>query len=257
MLKKVKLIGSISILTLMFISATCIGLAPIEADAAGAAITYMGVTRDVTNFQTLGYGSWWWFAQLNAPSPVSGRPTGERDNTNRPGWTKDLVHWPEQWDFANRTFSQDGPTRSKGGYTSWATIKLPNGDTRLSGVVVDPYTIGNSNNTVNKIRLDGSVPSTFYFHVVVDNTAQTHKTTRIRARGNDNGTDIEANTYPSGAALVYNGIPDVYTFKYTGFGSGDYQKIQMSANSGSDGASLAGWIWGSSFTPAPSFEPAS
>jgi hypothetical protein len=257
MSKKIKLIGTISLLTLMFISVTCIGIAPMEAKAVGS-ITYLGVTRDVTDYSAQQFGPWYWFAQLDAPSQVSGRPTGERDKTNRPGWTKDLVHYPEQWDFANRTFSQDGPTRSKGGYTSWATITLPDGTTHLSGAIVDPYTIGNTNNTVNKIRLESGngVPSPFYFHVVIDNTNQTHKTTRVRARGDDNGTSIEANTYPSGADLVYNGIPDVYTFRYDGFGNGDYQKLQLSADAGSDGASIAGFMWSTSFTPGTSFEPA-
>lgn len=262
MSRRIKLISSISLLTLMFISVSCIGIAPITANASGETITYMGVTRDVTDFDALGYGqNGYWFAQCNAPYAMSGRPTGERQRDYRETWINRLYHYPEDWNFLLRTFSQDGPTRSKGGYTSWSTLKIPSGEVLLSGAVVDPYTNnGNSNNTVNRIQIDGNnVPNTFYFHVVVDNTNLTHLPTEIRARGNNDryfDDPVEANDWPSGTELTYNNVPDVYTWRYDNFDSGDYIKVRLRGGTDSGGASIAGWMFDIDWTPGTTFEPA-
>jgi hypothetical protein len=227
----------------------------IAAQAAEAAsITYLGVIYDRTDLARLNIGNaGYWFPQFDAANPVEGRPTGENVRDSLPSWAGPLNHATSIFDpnFATRTFSQDGPARSKGGQPAWNTLKIPNGEIGLSGAIVDPHTAGNSNNTINRIQLNAGVPSTFYFHVVTDSTALEHDpTNRLRARGNAGGLDVEANTYPQTAQLAFNGIADVYTFRYDGFAGGDFIKMQLNGNPPpAEGASFGGFLFDTTFEP--------
>jgi hypothetical protein len=222
---------------------------------AAAAITYVGVLYDQTDLDRLNVGNaGYWFPQFDASNPVEGRPTDENVRDALPAWAGPLNHATSISDpnYATRTFSQDGPARSKGGEPAWNTFTLPNGESGISGAIVDPYTSGNSNNTINRIRLNAGVPTTFYFHVVTDNTNFEHDpTNRLRARGNAGGVDIEANTYPQTANLVFNGIADVYTFRYDGFGAGGFIKLQLNGDAADEGASLGGFLFDTVFAPTP------
>jgi hypothetical protein len=225
------------------------------AQAGGAAsITYMGVILDHPDLARLNIGrAGYWFPQFNAASPVAGRPTGENARDALPSWAGPLNHATSILDpnYSTRTFSQDGPARSTGGQPAWAALKLPSSEIGLSGAIVDPHTASNSNNTINRIQLNAGVPSTFYFHIVTDNTAFEHDpTNRLRARGNAGGIDIEANTYPQTAQLHFNGIPDVYTFRYDGFAGGDFIKLQLNgAPPPAPGASFGGFLFDVAFEP--------
>jgi hypothetical protein len=219
-----------------------------------ASITYIGVTYDRTDFDRLNIGNaGYWFPQFGATSPVATRPTGENARDGLPTWAGPLNHATSPLDpnYATRTFSQDGPARSKGGQPTWDPFKLPSGETGLSGAIVDPHTRGNSNNTINRIQLNAGVPSSFYFHVVTDNTNFEHNpTNRLRARGNAAGVDIEANTYPQTAQLSFNGIADVYTFRYDGFAGGDFIKLQLNGDPAPAlGASFGGFLFDTLFEP--------
>ena len=221
---------------------------------AAASITYLGVIHDRTDLVTLNIGNaGYWFPQFDAPQPVEGRSTGENTRDALPTWAGPLNHATSIFDpnFAMRTFSQDGPARSKGGQPGWDTLKLPNGEIGLSGAIVDPHTIGNSNNTINRIQLNPGVPSTFYFHVLTDNTNLQHDPmNRLRARGNAGGVDIEANTYPQTAQLAFNGITDIYTFRYDGFTGGDFIKLQLNGDPmPAEGASFGGLLFDVEFAP--------
>jgi hypothetical protein len=222
---------------------------------AAATITYVGVIYDQTDLDRLNVGnSGYWFPQFNAANPVAGRPTGENPRDALPLWAGPLNHATSILDpnYATRTFSQDGPARSKGGHPNWNTLTLPNGESGLSGAIVDPHTSGNSNNTINRIQLNAGVPATFYFHVVTDNTSGEHNpTNRLRARGNALGVDIEANTYPQTANLIFNGIADVYTFRYDGFAAGDFIKLQLNGSALDEGASFGGFLFDQEFAPTP------
>jgi hypothetical protein len=220
-----------------------------------ATITYVGVIYDQTDFERLSIGNaGYWFPQFDALTPVEERPTGENARDALPSWAGPLNHATSILDpnYSTRTFSQDGPARSKGGQPTWNNVTLPDGETGLSGAIVDPHTSGNSNNTINRIRLNAGVPSTFYFHVVTDNTNFEHNpTNRLRARGNAGGVDIEANTYPQTAGLNFDGIADVYTFRYDGFAAGDYIKLQLNGDAADEGASFAGFMLDDVFAPTP------
>jgi hypothetical protein len=218
-----------------------------------ASITYLGVIYDRTDLARLNIGNdGYWFPQFDAASPVAVRPTGENARDALPSWAGPLNH-AEVGDpnFATRTFSQDGPARSKGGQLAWSTLKLPNGEIGLSGAIVDPHTIGNSNNTINRIQLNAGVPSTFYFHILTDNSNLQHDpTNRLRARGDDNGANIDPNTFPAPGTAGFNGIPDVYTFRYDSFAGGDFIKLQLNgAPAPAEGASFGGFLFDVTFEP--------
>ena len=62
--------------------------------------------------------------------------------------------------------------------------------------------------------------------------------------------DIEANTYPQTAQLAFNGITDVYTFRYDGFAGGDFIKLQLNGNPApARGASFGGFLFDLTFEP--------
>jgi hypothetical protein len=237
----------------LFVAMT--GLLAARSLSTAASITYVGVIYDQTDLDRLSIGhAGYWFPQFDAPSPVEGRPTGENVRDGLPSWAGPLNHATSILDpnFSTRTFSQDGPARSKGGQAAWNTLTLPDGETGLSGAIVDPHTIGNSNNTINRIQLNAGVPATFYFHVITDNTNFEHDpTNRLRARGRAGGVDIEANTYPQTANLHFNGIADVYTFRYDGFAMGDFIKLQLNGDPTKEGASFGGFLFDETFAPTP------
>jgi len=223
-----------------------------------ATITYIGKTTDRTDFQaapkmgTLGY----WFPQFNPSSARSDKPTDQNERNGLPSWTGPLVHINAIFDpgFSHRSFSYDGPTRSKGGYATFNMFTLPSGEVGRSGILLDPYAADNSSNTVNRIRLGAGTPSSFYLRIVVDNTGGKHNAiSRIRARGNHGGNDVEPDTFPVPGSAGFNSVADVYTFRYDGFAAGDFIKIQFNGmpgdvrNGGSGGASFAGIM----FDPAP------
>ncbi len=240
--------GSVLLLSLSI----AIGVA--QPVRSAATITYVGVIYDQMDFARLNIGnSGFWFPQFDSANPVSMRPTGENPRDSLPSWAGPLNHATSilDPDFSTRTFSQDGPARSKGGQPTWNTFTLPDGEVGLSGAIVDPYARANSNNTINRIQLRSGVPDTFYFHVVTDNTNFEHDpTNRLRARGNAGGMDIEANFFPQTAHLIFNGIADVYTFRYDGFASGDYIKLQLNGDAAPKlGASFAGVLFDETFQP--------
>ena len=221
----------------------------------GRSITYVGVTPDQTDFEAADVGrSGYWFPQFDAPAPVIQRPTGENTRDSLPGWIAPFSNFPEDPDFGARTFSQDGPARSTGGQTGWNTFTLPDGEVGRSGAIVDPATVGNTNNTVNRIVLRGEVPATFYLHIVTDNTDGGHDpTVQIRARGNigpqdRDDTQVEPDTWPTASDLDFDGTADTYTFRFDGFQAGDYLKIRLAgAPAPATGASFGGLLFDETF----------
>ncbi len=233
------------------ITMVCVTVQSVEA---AATITYIGVIHDRTDFKQLNIGkAGYWFPQFGAKSPVAGRPTDENVCDALPAWAGPLNHVTSFLDpaYLTRTFSQDGPGRSKGGQPKWNEFTLPYGKTGRSGAIVDPHACKNSNNTINRIQLGKGTPPTFFFHIVTDNTNREHDpTNRLQARGNSNGVDLEANTSPKGEELKFNGIADVYTFRYDGFGEGDFIKVRLNGDPNhQEGPSIGGFLFDTVFEP--------
>lgn len=228
------------------------------AGLRGATITYVGKTTDRTDFRAaprlgvLGY----WFPQFAAPAAVVDRPTNENERNRLPSWAGPLVHLNTVFDvnFPKRTFSQDGPCRSVGGFPEFNLFTLPDGEVGRSGIILDPNAAGNTSNAVNRIMLGVGTPAAFYLRIVVDNAGGRHNAiSRIRARGQHEKTAVEPDTYPAPGAVGFNGIADIYTFRFDGFVAGDFIKIQLIGMPGSakDGGAGGGSIAGILFDPVP------
>jgi hypothetical protein len=237
-----------SLLALSMGAASCLCSSLLSAKS----ISYVGVAYDQTNFGSgaLDIGrAGYWFPQFAAAGPVAGRPTDENDRDSLPSWAGPLNHATSPLDpgFSTRTFSQDnGGVRSKGGDPSWNTFTLPDGETGLSGAIVDPQTVNNSNNTINRIFLNSgaagdALPSSFLVHIVTDNTGGGHDpVNRLRPRG-EGPTQADVSVQLGAADLSFNGTADVYTFRYDGWAAGDWIKLQL--NGGAGGASIAGVLF--------------
>lgn len=262
------------------LAAVLMGLAA-AYNVRAVTVTYEGVVYDQTDFQSLNLGTaGYWFPNFAATSPVEDRWTGENPRDALPPWAGPLNHvsiYPTDGDpvsnnfatFLTRTFSQDGPARSVGGQPGWNDFTLPDGEFGRSGAIVDPHTAdGNSNNTINRIQLRGDVPETFYFSVITDNTNHEYDPeAQIRARGGAGETspgfgdedDISADPYPQAPDLAFNGIADVYTFKFTGFSGGsvinqtDFIKLRLGG--GPAGGSFGGLLFDETFAPVTIPEP--
>lgn len=224
--------------------------APARAHVLQArSIAYLGALRDHADLQHLRVGTaGFWFPQFGAPAPVTERPTRENARAALPAWVAPLNHWSGIFDagctaeeiaagclpgFSFRSFSQDGPARSAGGFTEWSALILPSGESGLSGAIVDPATRDNRNNTVNRIQLRGDVPRTFYLGVLTDNTARAYDPARaLVVRGNigpvdTDVTQVEPSTAPDACDLVFNAEPDVHVFRVAEFRAGDYLKLRL------------------------------
>lgn len=235
-------------------------LATVSSPLLAKTISFVGVAYDQTDFSSAGLNigrAGYWFPQFAAASPVAGRPTNENDRDALPAWAGPLNHVTNPLDpaFATRSFSQDnGGVRSKGGQTSWNPLTLPNGETGLSGAIVDPQTANNSNNTINRIQLNNGIPgdelpTSFLLHIVTDNTAGQHNpANRLRPRG-EGPTQSDVSFQLNAAALTFNGTADVYTFRYDGWESGDFIKLQL--NGGPNGGSIAGVMFDAIVVPEP------
>ncbi len=234
--------------------------------AMGAAtITFIGVTSDQTSFQALGFGqAGYYFPQFATGGPVTLRPTWENMRFNPPSWagfqfinvdssgvpTSDRTFsldaaqapynilfgdYTDPWD-TNAPFGNPlvAGVYSKGGQSNWNTFTLPDGTSGLSGAVVDEWATDNSNNSVNRIQFGPGTPSSFLLRLVVDNTNLQHDPAgALRARAESGG---QADASP----LAFNGIADVYTFRYDGCVPGDFIKIRLNSGVAGEAPSIGG-----------------
>lgn len=232
--------------------ALCLALLTIAWPVAAQTITYVGVKRDQTNFSPSGLNigrSGYWFPQFNSVRAVERRPTDENAVDALPVWAGPLNHTTSVFSpaFWTRSFSQDkGGVRSKGGQPGWSIFTLPDGQKGLSGSLVDPNTVNNRNNTVNRITLaeDGELPRSFLLHVIVDNTNGQHNPARLlRVRGARRGQP-DVSCEPDATDFVFNGVADVYTFRFDDWEKGDFIKIAINGGpSAVAGAGIAGVLF--------------
>ena len=260
----------------------------LRSAAGDRTITYAGTIHDRPDLRRAHLGrAGHWFAQFDAPGPITGAATSDNVRDALPGWVSALNHTEHPADpgctepgalqrgclptYLFRTFSQDGPARSAGGFPAWAVLRLPDGSCGRAGAIVDPHTFvaeqavpdptglvspptgdrrPNNNNTVNRIQLQDGTPSTFFVGIVTDTTAGAHDPGRVEVRGNVGVVDhreevadsqIEPDGAPGPAALAGNGIPDIHVFRIDGFTSGDYLKLRLQGRSSP--ASFAGVVF--------------
>ena len=238
------------------------------------AITYVATLDDVSDLAALGIGGdGFWFARFDAAQPITTAPTSDGARDALPAWVGAFNHTEHPADpgcgetdaiargclpsYNFRTFSQDGPARSAGGFAGWATLRLPDRSCGRAGAIVDPKTFSadqaypdptgllfpaddqpqpTNNNTINRIQLQDGVPATFFVGVVTDATAFDFEPGAVEIRGNVGLIDqreevadsqVESDGRPSAADLDPNGRPDVHVFRVDHFTSGDYLKLRL------------------------------
>jgi hypothetical protein len=232
-------------------------LAGTQATSAQS-ITHIGTSVDQTNYSPTGLNigtAGFWFAQFNAPSPVTNALLDDNDVIAFPSWVlPDFNKANTATPGYSFCTGGSGDCYSEGGDTSWNTLTLPNGTSGLSGSVVDPSSANNSNNTIRSLLLGPGTPADFLLHIVVDNTNGQHNPdARLRARGQGLGPtppafDISGPNDPPPS--TYNGVADVYTFRYTGFADGTFIKLQLNSGNASFRAGFAGLMF--DVVPEPS-----
>ena len=237
---------------------------------AAATVTFVGVTHDQTDFQALGFGqAGYYFPQSAASSPAIHRPTWENMQFNPPSWagfqfdstqtnrafSLDAAQPPYNILFGDQTDPMDlvapfgdplvAGVYSKGGQSAWNTFTLPNGTTGLSGAVVDEWATDNSNNSVNRIQFGTGTPSSFLLRLVVDNTNLEHDPAgALRAR-------VESGGQADASPLTFNGIADVYTFRYDNCVTGDFIKIRLNSGVAGEAPSIGGFMFDMLPDPLP------
>jgi len=239
--------------------------------AAAHSITHTQTDLDSTDFEALGFGqAGYYFPQFAATSPVTERPTFEAEY-DPPSWVSFEF---DATQFFRTAFSVDAGIFSgdffdpldlvapfgnplvlgvytKGGQPTWDSFTLPDGTQGLSGAAVDEFTDNNTNNSVNRIQLGVGTPSSFLLRIAVDNTNMEHDPAgRLRARGDtDNAGTVDVDWRLSN--LTFNGITDVYTFRYDNFVAGDFIKIQLNSGVPGEAASIGGIMFDVVAEPAP------
>lgn len=209
-----------------------------RAHAALQTVTYVG-KESITDFTGYGQHLQYW-PLFGLTSPQTARRT---DDDACIEITPDFSDFRHHYLFDGRTFSNDAlgspiGTKTRGGYPDWPIFTLPDGTTGRSGTFYDESNIDNSNNTVNQIRINVPTLHEFCLNLITDNTNGQHNAdVRFEARSDDVNVDLGG--HPD---LTFDGVTDMYTFRYTGMEEDDVFKVrlQCSSASGCQGAGLGG-----------------
>jgi len=127
-----------------------------------ASITFLGVDKDVVDFQAAGRGQeGFWVPGFDCSAYAFEQPTNFSENDRLQPWAGPLKHIERSdlRDYVNRTFSMDGPCSTICGDPSYSVVTLPDGTTGASGIIVDPAADENSNNSVNRVILNEGSPN--------------------------------------------------------------------------------------------------
>jgi hypothetical protein len=238
--------------------ASLIGMSAAPVAVAQHTITFVGKTADTTDYSPTGMNvgtAGFWFPQFNAQSFVTNQAVNNNQVNQFPSWI--LPNFNSADTTANTGYSFSSTDYSEGGDPNWNTLKLPNGVTGLSGELVDSNTANNTNNTISQLLLGPGTPYEFLMHIVVDNTATTnlHRDAgRVEARGAfpppANGTNVNNQQTPGLAG--FNGVADVYTFRYTGWGPDEILKVRLNSGIVGERGGIAGLMFDVTIVPEPS-----
>jgi hypothetical protein len=214
-----------------------------------ASITFLGVQHDIVDFSALG-SEGYWFPGFACETYAYEQPTNFSENNGLMEWAGPLKHIQrsELKEYANRSFSMDGPCSAMCGDPSYNIITTPDGTVGASGIIVDPAADENSNNSVNRIMLNAGTPISFVLSIMVDNCNKLHSSINsIIARGEHVGEPVEPDVSPEPGAAAFNGIADLYRYRYDDFVEGDYIKIKFNGQAGTvkqgGGASFGGILF--------------
>lgn len=203
-------------------------------------ITYVG-KQSLTDFTGLGQHLQYW-PLFGRTSPQTARRTDDEDCIEL---TPDFADFKHHYLPDGRTFSNDAlgspiGTKTRGGYAAWPTFTLPDGRTGRSGSFYDESNIDNKNNTINQIRINVPTLTEFCLNLITDNTNHEHDPdVLLEARSDTVNLSLEG--HPD---LTFDGVTDMYTFRYRGMKEDDVFKVRFecSSASGCQGAGLGGFM---------------
>ncbi len=215
---------------------------------------YVGKT---TTSDFRGYGQLlYYFPYFGSLQPGYAERTSEND-VYWQGTFRSFTHHDCPGDIDRRTFSGDAlgdpcGVNTGGSFAHWARFTLPNGQVGKSGIFYDDYaTDGNANNTINQIIGRDGVPQDFCVNIITDNSAGANLAERKMEvkldAGHRGNRQIDMAGHPD---YTFDHVPDMYTFKFTGFAVGDRIKLKLSTNrQGShDGPGIGGIMVSSLWT---------
>lgn len=227
---------------------------PLGRVGSGATVIYVGKVTDVSDFSAatgLDLGKHgYYFPQFGQSTPKSDRTARDNMQFSKPSWQRDWefnvfemcggqfcnVFSPDAGVFDLLEGQEGIGVHSASNGDGWASIQFTGGSGN-SGTVVDQAANGNTNNTVNHIRMNDAVPVEFCMSVLTDNTANAHDINdTLAARiGWYQDVDLEAGTAVVPAEdLVFNGVPDLYVFRYSNMTGEDFIKIRLNGGNGTN-----------------------
>lgn len=223
-------------LVVFLVSCTVEEVEPIARRAQ--TIEYVG-KRTTTDFTGLGQHLQYW-PLFGRTSPQTARRTDDEDCIEL---TPDFADFKHHYLLEGRTFSNDAlgepiGTKTRGGYATWPMFTLPDGRVGRSGTFYDESNVDNKNNTINQIRINVPTLTEFCLNLVTDNTNHEHDPDVVLEARSDT-VDLSLEGHPD---LTFDGLPDMYTFRYRGMKEDDVFKVRFecSSASGCRGAGLGG-----------------
>jgi hypothetical protein len=220
---------------------------------------------DTTNYN--GLAPYFWFANFNNTTAVTGAPMDDHEARNLPSWLHletrpgciGMADDCTTADSTNRTgfsFTESPPNGSTsiGGQTLFNMLTLPDGSSGISGEAVDSVSGVVGTSSMLAIRVLDGAPSSIRMWVVTDNGTGPNYHDQIRMRVNlrdntvgppdwdDSGDmdQVEAEAMPSGQRIGntpegHNGIADAWAFRLDGVNLHDIITVRPTALGGIPG----------------------
>lgn len=195
---------------------------------------------DTTNYSNI--GPYYWFANFNNPTQVTGAAADDHESRNLPGWihleTRPAYIGKDDTGVNSDTTIRTGFSFEENGAhtagdttiggqngvldptTVFNTLTLPGGATGVSGQVVDPFPGVATTSSLLQIRIDAGAPESFRLWIVTDNGfggANFHEQARVRLNLRDSvgaptyadsSAAIEVEALPNGARIGQPGAPE-------------------------------------------------
>lgn len=219
---------------------------------------------DTTNYS--GVGPYYWFANFNNPTAVTGAATDASEARNLPSW----LHLETRHAYIGKddgglnadstirtgySFVENGAGTAGGGtvggQSNFNALTLPGGLSGISGQVLELQQGLNNTTSQLAIRVLEGAPSALRIWVVTDNGFGANFNIQNRIRINlrnsvgapfyaDSGASVEAEALPGGfrliqdgsAAYANNGIADAWSFKLGGVEPNDIITVRPTGGAG-------------------------
>lgn len=218
---------------------------------------------DTTNYT--GLAQYYWFANFNSSTPVTGAAMNQNEVRNLPSW----LHFETNPAFIGKddggvnndatfrtgfSFTESPPngSTSVGGQSGYNMLTLPNGTSGRSGNAVDSLSTTGNTSSMAALRILAGAPNAFRIWMVSDNGSGDNFHSQIRMRvnlRNTNGPPIfdgdsdqqEGEALPGGMRIGQvpqgiNGIADAWAFRVSGANANDILTLRPTSAGGIPGS---------------------